>query len=238
MKNTQRKKHLVVGLGGIGTAVCKFLSVDSGAEVDGFDSQQERAVPKKKFDFLHICFPCTDRENFIFSVKNYANLVLKEDGIVVIHSTVPLSTTRSIGENAVHVPIRGKHPNLYESIKSFKLYLGGPQADIVARVFRQGRVHCSVTDKPENTEALKLWDTEQYREFILLNKRIHQFCEDHNLDFDLVYTDANESYNEGYALFDMEHVTRPVLEYMEGPIGGHCVEENHKLLYENTPTRD
>jgi hypothetical protein len=77
---------------------------------------------------------------------------------------------------------------------------------------------------------MKLWDTEQYREAVLLEKRIKAYCDKYNFDFDIIYTDANRTYNEGYELLGHPEYKKYILKHMDGPIGGHCLEANHKLL--------
>ena len=50
------------------------------------------------------------------------------------------------------------------------------------------------------------------------------------LDFDLVYTQANRTYNEGYEKLGKSEVKRPVLKHYPGSIGGHCIIPNAKIL--------
>jgi len=209
-------KHLVIGMGEIGTGLAEVL------QCHGIDKNDE--VPKA--DIIHICFPYSD--HFVELVQKY-----KHDtgaSLTVIHSTVPVGTTNKCGGEAVHSPVRGKHPHLAEGIKTFVKFFGGERAKEVAAHFSALGVKTVTTEKPENTEAMKLWDTEIYREAILLNKRIHQYCEEHGLDFDIVYTLANKTYNDGYAKLGHSEFAKYVLKHVEGPIGGHCLEPNHKLL--------
>ena len=65
---------------------------------------------------------------------------------------------------------------------------------------------------------------------IVFEKAVKAYCDEHGLNFDLVYTAANRSYNEGYLDLGMWHVQRPVLKDFPGKIGGHCVIPNAKLL--------
>lgn len=210
------KKHLVIGMGEIGTGLSEVL------RCDGIDINDQ--VPKA--DIIHICFPYSDQ--FIELVQKYQHDT--EASLIIIHSTVPVGTTSKCGEGAVHSPVRGKHPHLAEGIKTFVKFFGGGRAEEVAAYFSTLGVETVTTEKPENTEAMKLWDTEIYREAILLNKRIYQYCEENGLDFDIVYTLANKTYNDGYAKLGHPEFTKYVLKYIDGPIGGHCLEPNHKLL--------
>lgn len=210
------KKHLVIGMGEIGTGLAEVL------QCDGIDKNDE--VPKA--DIIHVCFPYSDQ--FVELVQKY-----KHDtgaSLIVIHSTVPVGATSKCGKEAVHSPVRGRHPHLAEGIKTFVKFFGGERAKDVAAHFSAFGVETVTTEKPENTEAMKLWDTEIYREAILLNKRIHQYCEEHELDFDIVYTLANKTYNDGYTRLGHPEFTKYVLKYVEGSIGGHCLEPNHLML--------
>lgn len=211
-------KHLVIGLGEVGSGLVEVF------KCDGEDKFKDIFGEEKRYDMLHIAFPFS--ETFIQDVKNYQNQY--DPKWTVIHSTVPIGTSRKCG--ALHSPIRGVHPHIGESIVTFKKFLSGPDVWEVSKIFKQYGIECMCTNDQENTEALKLWDTTQYGIFIMLNKEIHQFCKDHNLDFNIVYTLANETYNEGYSKMYRPEVMRPYLDYRDEPIGGHCVIPNAKLL--------
>jgi len=212
-----KTKNLIIGLGEVGGSLEKIL------KCPGIDNSASN-IPQA--DIIHICFPFS--EDFVKQVKYYKNATQAE--IVVIHSTVPVGTTSDCGEFAVHSPIRGKHPNLEDGIKNFVKFFGGKRAGEASLVFSNLGIDVITTDKSENTEAMKLWDTEIYREAIMLNKKIHEYCQKYGLDFDIVYTEANKTYNEGYAKLGHAEYAKYVLKFVDGPIGGHCVEPNHILL--------
>jgi len=212
MKNV----HLVIGLGEVGTGVAEVLSCP------GIDKDEK--IPTA--EVIHICFPYSNR--FVQFARKYK--IASGARLAIIHSTIPLGTTRKCGEDFVHSPIRGKHPYLAEGIRTFVKFFGGPRAREAASYFADIGVRVVTTTSPENTEAMKLWDTEIYREAILLNKRIHSYCKEHGLDFDIVYLQANVTYNDGYVKLGNPEYTKYVLQFMDGPIGGHCLEQNHSLL--------
>ena len=87
-----------------------------------------------------------------------------------------------------------------------------------------------MVDKSENTESQKLWETTQYGWFIILEKEIYKWCQKNNLDFDIIYNQANKTYNEGYSKLGMKNVIRPILKQANGKIGGHCIIPNCELL--------
>jgi 3-hydroxyisobutyrate dehydrogenase-like beta-hydroxyacid dehydrogenase len=209
-------KHFVVGLGEIGTAIQRVF------RCDGVDKKYVK-LPKK-VDVLHICIPYSTK--FYDIVKTYQ--ITLSPKYTIVHSTVPIGTCDSL--NALHAPIRGKHPNLFTSILVFDMFVGGCDSEEIAEEFANYGIHCIPVDNTRDTEALKLWDTTQYGVMILLNKEIHKFCKKHGLDFNVVYSLANETYNEGYLAMKNQQVVRPYLEYIQGEIGGHCVVPNAKML--------
>lgn len=213
-------KNLVIGLGEVGSAIQKIL------QCDGYDAAGPLAQGDH-YDVLHICFPYS--EPFVGYVRGYIELF--QPSLVIVHSSVPLGTCDPQGW--VHSPVRGVHPNLEEGIRTFKKYFGGNLAAEASWIFRERGLDCYVTEHARTTEALKLWDTTQYGVMIALQKEIYSYCKRHNLDFDLVYGDANRTYNEGYNKLGRQEVARPHLKQIDGPIGGHCVIPNAELLRDN-----
>lgn len=220
--NTTR--HLVIGYGQIGRALCEVLC-ERYDDVDVLDLNITPTLGKK-YDAIHVCIPYTT--TFVKSVRSYAKKYSKPNALLIIHSTVELGTSKKL--NAVHSPVRGVHPNLKAGIEEFLKFFGGPRAEEAARLFSLMGINVHTTDKAENTEALKLWDTTYYGWNIVFEKFVHEYCKKHKLDFDLVYRRANHTYNTGYEQLGMHDVTRPVLIHKDGPIGGHCVIPNAKLL--------
>ena len=210
--------QLVIGnKGEVGSALQKIL------KCDGIDIDEHK---DKLYKVLHIAFPYTSQ--FVEYVKLYINAY--EPELVIIHSTVPIGTTRKCGDICVHSPIRGIHPHLEEGIKVFIKFFGGQKAVKAANIFRKLGIECITTKNPQNTEAGKLWSTTAYGLSIILEKEIYKYCKKRNLDFNVVYTQFTETYNEGYLALGKAEVMRPILKHMEGKIGGHCLISNAKLL--------
>ena len=214
---------LVIGnKGQIGSAIQKILS--KKYSVKGIDKGD--ILLNKKFDAIFVCIPYD--KNFVKEVKRYQKIYLKEGGLTIIHSTVQIGTTEKL--DAVHAPIRGKHPDLYEGIKTFGMGIGGIHCGAVAYIYTPCGISCHLTISSRETEAFKLFDTEYYRRCILFMREVYEFCEKNDLDFDFIYRWGNESYNAGYSALGMSQFVRPILKYVPGPVGGHCIEPNHKLL--------
>lgn len=218
-------KHLIVGYGEVGQALEKVLS--KKYHVDIQDPGKLKSALPLKVHVMHICIPYSD------TFETTVNVARKvwEPEVVIVHSTVPVGTCDKLG--VVHSPIRGVHPNLAEGIRTFVKYFGSAdqtKLNMAAAVFFQLGIEVVIYPNAKTTEALKLWDTTQYGWNILLNKAIAKWCEDKNIPFDVVYTHANMTYARGYARLGMQHVIRPILKLVRGPIGGHCIVQNAQLL--------
>lgn len=208
-------KQLVIGAGEVGQAI---------AEVLGCDLRDLEGVPYPA-DVLHIAFPWS--RAFEHHVRVYQRQY--DPSLVVIHSTVPVGTSRALG--AVHSPVTGKHPHLAESIRTFVKFFGGEGAPEAASLFAAKGVTTECYPDPETTEAGKLWATLQYGWLIALQKEAYRFCEETGADPDIAYRRFNEVYSLGYEALG-EPYRLPIMRNVPGPLGGHCVIPNTHL----TPT--
>jgi UDP-N-acetyl-D-mannosaminuronate dehydrogenase len=188
---------------------------------------------------LHVCIPYRSFLQFATAMRDALLAHLPEaHAAVVVHSTVPLGTTRRLmtvlrSDRIVFSPVRGTHPDLREGLLTFVKYIGGPHAATVSRWFEELGMKTRAFLEPETPEAIKLWDTTQYGWQIVLAKEIASWCREHDLSFDEVYRFANHDYNAGYEDLGQPEVVRPSLRDMPGPIGGHCVIPNLDLLGHN-----
>ena len=214
-------KSLIIGAGEVGKGLHKVI----GGKI------MDKEPVKGEFDIIHICFPYS--KNFSLEVTKY-QLMFKPK-FTVIHSTVPIGTSKKL--KAIHSPIRGVHPYLAKGIKTFVKYVGGTGAEIIGKFFKDKGMKVRIVADSDTTEALKLWDTTQYGAMILLNKEIFNWCKENKVDFDIIYTEANKTYNEGYVKLGRPEVVRPHLKYTDGKIGGHCVYQNTLLFNGETPKR-
>lgn len=213
---------LVIGLGEVGNALETILKEKYTVSIIAKPGDKVQGT----FDVLHICFSWS--ATFTQSAREYREQYLKPGGLMIIHSTVPVGTSAAC--DAVHSPIRGVHPDLVSGIKMFVKYFGGPRAEEAANMFTALGIKTKTTPLAKNTEALKLWDTTYYAWNIVFMKELREWCEVQDIEFDLVYTDGNRTYNEGYTTVGKPEVVRPVLKYQPGKIGGHCLIPNCELL--------
>jgi hypothetical protein len=221
-----RDAHLVVGCGEVGAALrsvldCSAMDLRLGIVVN----------PNNGFDFLHICFPYSDR--FHGSVQRYQDQF--RPLYTIIHSTVPVGTADALGAHAS--PVRGRHPNLVESLKTFVKYVGGPKAVPICDELQTFGMWPSPHPNARDIEAGKLIDLMQFGSSVMLEKEIYAFCQNNSVDFNVVYRDFNQTYNDGFAAMGEMQFIRPILQHQEGPIGGHCIVENMKYLDSETAKR-
>lgn len=222
-------KHLVVGdKGEVGSALYKILYEAFSDNVEGID-QENKVEGLQEFDFIHICIPFSD--TFIRTVITYDNAWKKKDGITVIHSTVPLGTTRILG--AVHSPIHGIHPNLYHGIKTFIKFIGAvdkSKAILLSEIYRQAGIKPYIVENSETSELSKLGCTTRHGLMIIEQKEFKRQCEEVGANFEEAYTLWNGLYSMGYRELGMPYLQRTIVKDMPGKIGGHCILKNAGLI--------
>lgn len=201
--------ELVVGMGEVGSALVEVLGCD-GRDLEPHGGE---------YEVLHIAFPYTP--GFVSAVQGYA--FGHEASLVVVHSTVPVGTCDPQGW--VHSPVRGRHPHLAEALRVFPKTFGGARA---LEVDWPGLA--LYLPRAAETEAAKLWELAQFGLQVRVTQAIHEWCESKGVDPSYVYRAAALDYNEGYSKLGEERFMRPVLDYVPGEIGGHCVTPSMAYL--------
>lgn len=210
--------HLIVGAGEVGQALHAVLPYSVLRDVE--------RVPVKPV-ILHIAYPYT--ADFVESVL--ADVDYHQPVFTVVHSTVPVGTCDP--HFWVHSPVLGNHPDLKNALGTFRKHYGGmyanPVAEICAPAFKTVKTH----PEASTTEAGKLWLLARYALEILVEKTIHASVN----DFEGVYKDFAETYNDGYekafGFADSVNVSThrlSVLNHKPGPLGGHCVARGARIL--------
>lgn len=210
-------KHLVIGLGQVGSGVQKVL------ECDGHDPSKG-VVAEGQYDVIHICYSYSDM--FVSDTLAYKEAFGAK--YIVIHSTVPVGTSTKCG--AVHSPIRGVHPYLEQSIRIFVKYFGGKDAGAMSDEFKKRGVKVFCVEKPETTELGKLLDTTCYGLNILIEKEMYRLAKKYDVPHDISYTHMNTTYNQGYIDVGMPQFSKYNIQHMDGKIGGHCIMQNAELF--------
>lgn len=240
-------KQVIAGIGEIGYALAGVLAdndyevwcVDEGTEYTEWytwwmqveDLPPELAVRRDELTrdslddigILHICFPWSD--GFLDAVREYQSEL--EPAYTIIHSTVPVGTSRQCG--AIHSPVMGRHPHLEEAIRETTKFLGGEKASEVADVFRRAGVEVYLTDKPESTELMKLISTTYLGVLVEYTKDVKRTCHEYGVPFEL-FTIWTDEYNRGAKSLGYGQVARPNLVPIMTEVGGHCVLNNCDLL--------
>lgn len=215
-------KSLIIGNGEIGKSLYNILK-------EKYEETYIRDVEGLKLegvDILHICFPYTKK--FVDYVKKYQREYNPK--FTIIHSTVPVGTSTRC--NAFHSPVRGIHPHLEESLKCFVKYLA-PASKELEHYFKLAGIDVKLVEKPETTELAKLYCTTIYGLNIIAEKECYNYCQKLGLDFDIVYTDCNKTYNEGYERLGFPQFKKYILEHRDGNLGGHCIQNNASILFED-----
>lgn len=207
-------------MGEIGTSLYNVLRVYYNIGTRTRHESQSFGLP---VDILHIAFRYG--EGFIEKVKEYQKEYKPE--FTVIHSTVPIGTSRQCG--ATHSPVIGIHPHLENGIKTFPKYLGGIEASEVADYFRRAGLKVYIFDKQETTELMKILDTTFYGVCIEYTKDVKKQCDKYNIPFE-AWTIWTDRYNLGYKELGHPEFNRPNLVPIQTKIKGHCVLPNTELL--------
>lgn len=221
-----KEKTLIIGAGEIGLSLGNVLS--SAYDVKFYDPIKG-LITEERFDIINICYPYNDK--FIEITKNYIEKF--QPKLTIVHSTVPVGTTRKIGGKIIHSPVNGRHPRLEEGIKTFTKFVGGLDGESIysaLEFLRKAGIKTSALSSPEATEMAKIFCTTYYGWNLIFQKELLKLCEENNLPFHEVYTIWNTAYNEGYLKLGEIRFIRPVLNPIGGEIGGHCVIPNCDLF--------
>lgn len=219
----------ILGLGEVGTAIKQLVSAKHQVFTRDLDFDH---IKNNHIDLLHVCIPYTSK----FATSVFRLISEKSPKLVIINSTVKPGTTQDLftktKTNLVHAPVMGIHPHLYQYFFKFTKPIGAVNQTsyrLARNHFQALGVKTTRFNSPFETELAKVLSTTYYGWNILFEKWVHQLCQQHQSNFNQVYTRFNQIYNQGYRQ-DLPHVTRPVLKHKPGPIGGHCVIPNAAII--------
>lgn len=223
----KKQKIGILGYGEVGQAMAKFYPSTGSGRVKIKDLKRDDGL--KGVDILHVCIPWSDK--FLDVVKKEIRAIKPK--LTIVHSTIPPGITKQLGGTAVHSPVRGIHPHLYEGIKTFVKYIGADnkKAGLLAQDHLKSLgIKTKFFPSSAATELGKLLDTTYYAVAIAWHGEMKKMCDKLGVDFEKAVTDFNETYNEGYKKLGKHNVVRPVLYPPKGGIKGHCILPNAKLL--------
>jgi len=222
---------LVIGMGEIGSALHSILQeaypdVYSG---DVKDPEWALRLPAK-IDIMHICIPYSD--SFVEIVKSYITNILPK--YVVIHSSVPVGTTKKIGFNCFHSPVRGVHPKMVDGLTTYLKYISYNDnirdVEKVMEYLEKTGMTVKVVNNTDSTELMKLLELCRYGVYIAFAKEQEAICECFGLDYQQIVTPYEESRNDGMLSLGTSHLCQPVLYPFKDYVGGHCTVEDMELL--------
>lgn len=226
-------KSLIIGGGQIGKAVADIICQTD--EVIIYDSKKNNEPPiLRKINIMHICFPCTDEDKFIHEVNKYSDKYNPE--LIIIWATVPVGTTKQI-RRAVHSPVEGRHPKLASSIRTMNRWVGfnnSLEGNLAETYFKDLGFTLKLVRNSDFTEVLKLLSTTEYGVNIEFARYKKLVSERLGMDYELT-KEWNKDYNSLYRKIGMDWAQKYVLDAPNGPIGGHCVVPNARLLQEQFP---
>ncbi|MCG2685892.1 hypothetical protein L6258_00810 [Candidatus Parcubacteria bacterium] len=221
----------ILGLGEVGRTFAQ-IEKEAGHEVFTKDLDHNGL---KKSAVLHICLPFSDQ----FFTASQEAISESEPELVIIHSTVPVGTTRKLSTRVkttetVHSPIRGMHPNLAPGVKTFVKFVGPVTiqgGQLAENHLQKLKIKTALCRDAETTEFAKLYDTLYYAWNIVFCKELYKTAQQAEVDFKQAYTLWNQTYNDGYTKLGKPNVLRPVLTPQPGPIGGHCLIPNATMAF-------
>jgi UDP-N-acetyl-D-mannosaminuronate dehydrogenase len=210
--------NLVIGLGEIGRPLVEVLS--RVHPVEGIDLPPRNVAGP--IHFMHVCYP-GNIPDFPGETAKYVRRY--EPAIVVIHSTVPVGTTRAVeavvSVPVLHSPVRGKHADMVEELLRYVKFVGGTDPNAVAQAeahFQCAGMKTRRLSSPEATELAKLTETTYLGLLIAFAQDVDRMARATRVPYD----DVASFYEEiGYL---------PPVRYFPGIIGGHCVMPNVALL--------
>ncbi len=228
---------LVVGLGEVGRPLFELLKESRKVLVYVWDVDKEKMQDiqqgdlPKEVDVLHICYRCSDQEEFVNTTVDYVRQFRPE--LTIINSTVPPGTTEKVyalsGGHVVHSPVRGMHKSregMKRDLLFWTKYIGGvdeKSSELARRHFEELGLKTKVLIGPVETELAKLFETTYRAWMIACFQEMHRISRRIGADFDQV-TDFLEDTHR--VRFDM-----PI--HFPGVISGHCLIPNAELLLES-----
>lgn len=217
-------KSLIIGSGEVGMALNEVLKQAHDSHLVDINPP-----PLEGVEVLNLCFPYSP--DFVKEARKYIQSYRPK--FVINHSTVPIGTTRQLGDLAVHSPVNGRHPDLINSLRAFVKFIGATNAFAsyeAARFLQLAGMNTMIFSSPETTELAKILCTTRFGWDIAFMKEAARICKEYKLPFHEVYTEWTWHYNQGYKNLNHLEFTRPALFPMSGGIGGHCIMPNCDLL--------
>jgi len=215
----------IIGNGEIGSSLARVYQAKN---IEPMIKDLDLDTVKSKVKILNICLPYSVK--FVEITNAYIDKY--QPKITIVHSTVPVGTTKQLNGPVVHSPIRGIHPNLKQGIETFYKFIGYnnlQDLELTKEHYIQLGIKWIDVENSDATELAKLTSTTYYGLCIAWHGEMKKMCNTHNIDFGVI-NKWTETYNSGYIELDMPGVVRPNLYPPSDDIGGHCIIANTELL--------
>lgn len=223
----ERINSVIVGMGEVGGALARIMS-------DKFECFCiDKDTPTDTYPFgcmnLHICIPYSD--GFVEAVNEYVERLNPD--VTIIHSSVPIGTTKKIIWRVVHSPVRGRHPNIEDGLRKYVKFVG--YNDDFSYKYAKAHLDklfiCEYVANTDYTEALKIFSLCKYLTYLAVADEINDMCKSLGMSYDRVKRweeTQNEHINEYYP-----NMFWPILDPPEGNIGGHCIMPVTEMMEKN-----
>jgi len=233
-----KKKHVVSGLGEIGSPILKLISKAEKAVGYDINTKLMNKTQFKKFEdlktnLLHVCIPFND--DFQKNVKNLYKK-FEPDGIV-IHSTISPYTTKKL-QQKLPIPIiysatRGVHRHMLSDLRRYTKFFAiektTPRAKWASDTYSKLMKKCGVKTKrmssPITLEISKIVVDTSYYGWLINYAQLSN----------MIAKKYKANYDEMWSFSDEIHKflgNRPKM--FPGFIGGHCVIPNLDLIKEDS----
>jgi hypothetical protein len=256
---------IIIGKGEIGTALSNVIEKKLGYPPSYEDKDDSNYNLCSGYNTMFICIP--------FEVPDYTEVVVgyskKFKPLILCISTTTAPGTCEIIKEAIrpgitvmHIPVRGKHPDLVSGIEAFKPHVGLTGTDNIESLSELAKgalrlihsrskafseedyVFCRATE----SELAKNLSLAYYATCITFVQGVKYMCDAYGVDFNNVFTKWQETYNDGWKELGFPQYMRPVLEPSPGVIGGHCVmqgierilkhcDDNMQHYYHGSPVK-
>ena len=216
-----KQNVLIVGLGEIGRPLYNLIAAVHN--VFGIDPKGNLGSPLDSIDVMHICYPFKDS----FEALTVDYIKKYSPKLTILNSTVTPGTTKRIYEATnspiVHSPIRGRHSSMSGDLRRYAKFVGAPHIEFSSTAsnhFQSLGLKTRIASSARSTELMKLLSTTYCGILIGWAQEMNRICKKFDCDYDEIMSFAEE--------IDQFIGGRP--KYTYGPVPGHCILPNAKLL--------
>jgi hypothetical protein len=213
------------GMGSVGRALVTVLAKDNDVFIQDKKLSETHNITRC---ILHVSIPYSD----VFVREVIDSIMYFQPIVTILHSTIPVGTTRSIREKDIfHAPVRGQHSDLEGGLRKFKMPVAGfgDHGAVLSHLTNSG-IPCELWTSPEETELAKLLCLSRYANTLAWYENADKICKKFGVDRSIVQKWTN-SYNDGY--FGTPY-QRENLIFPNGKVGGTCVLPVTKMLQAQT----